>query len=670
MKTLIVTDEINREQLLKQILRERGHEVTACQNRAEAWTNYQQNIYPLAIIHITLSEVDSLQLCRQMRSLPRGESSVILIMTNNKQQSNLQAILDAGADDYIIQPIEAQYLNLRLTVVEKLLRDRAPIQQLVSNLLPIPQNDQEQLSLKSIGNQQEYLILDRQFNILEMSSSVQRFADSPQPIIKYQDVRDYFPEIIGIEDQLIAIIEEEKKSFELPGIARLDEEGNPLYFDLYISKYRKLESFEDCLILLLNNTTEKMLLKQILVQRSNEAQLLVRKISANQDYIDKIISSIADALLVTKKSGEIKEINQATVNLFGYSEAECIGQSISLIISESEAEFLRKASLQHSFSQEEILCKRKTGEEITVAFSCADIQTDDNSVNFVYIGRDITERKRSIAEIKKLNASLQQRTLELETVNQELEAFSQTVSHDLRTPLSHISSFNQLLQEEYGEQLNEIGQDYIQQITNACDRMAQLIKDLLQMSHSTRREMNITTVDLTNLVKTIIDDLQIHSSERQVEWMIAPNISANGDHKLLRIALENLLGNAWKYTSKRELSSIEFGVISGTKVLSTKGKIQARENEEKQSFTSIKNESINSTQTIYFLRDNGAGFNMNYADKLFSPFGRLHSQRDFEGTGIGLATVQRIIQRHGGRIWAESEVDQGATFYFTLSLNC
>jgi signal transduction histidine kinase len=225
---------------------------------------------------------------------------------------------------------------------------------------------------------------------------------------------------------------------------------------------------------------------------------------------------------------------------------------------------------------------------------------------------------------------------ELTATNKELEAFCYSVSHDLRAPLRGIDGFSKILERDYTHKLDEQGTGHIKRIRAASQRMEQLISDLLNLSRITRREMKQEKVDLSALVHKIASDLQKSQPERQAEFVIEEGISVSGDTNLLQIAVNNLLRNAWKFTEKHSQARIEFGITK------------------------------NDSGHVYFVRDDGAGFDMTYADKLFGAFQRLHSLSEFEGTGIGLATVQRIIHRHGGRIWAEGAEEQGATFYFTL----
>jgi light-regulated signal transduction histidine kinase (bacteriophytochrome) len=251
---------------------------------------------------------------------------------------------------------------------------------------------------------------------------------------------------------------------------------------------------------------------------------------------------------------------------------------------------------------------------------------------------EIIERQQAEQRAQTLNQGLRQAILELRAVNRELEAFSYSVSHDLRAPLRSIDGFSQALLEDCQDQLDSTGQDYLRRIRSATQRMGRLIDDLLTLARVTRSEMRREWVDLSRIASRLCTDLQQSQPERRVEWVIQSELSAQGDVHLLDVVLENLLNNAWKFTSKHCQSRIEFGMIPQENGI-----------------------------PIYFVRDDGAGFDMAYADKLFSPFQRLHGMQDFPGNGIGLATVQRIVHRHGGRVWAQGEVEGGATFYFTLA---
>ena len=268
---------------------------------------------------------------------------------------------------------------------------------------------------------------------------------------------------------------------------------------------------------------------------------------------------------------------------------------------------------------------------------------------------NITEQKRADARIRELNAQLEkrilQRTSQLEMANRELESFCYSVSHDLRAPLRSIDGFSRILLEDYHDKLDDAGRDSLDRVRAATQRMGVLIEDLLKLSRLTRAEMQVVPVDLSALAALVANGLEKAEPGRRVKFVIEPGLVANADPGLIQNVLENLIGNAWKYTSKKTDAQIEFGAL---------GSIEPDQNTPKD------RGDRPSSEKTFFVRDNGVGFDMAYADKLFGAFQRLHSVMEFPGSGIGLATVQRILHRHNGRIWAEGRVDQGATFYFTL----
>jgi PAS domain S-box-containing protein len=263
-------------------------------------------------------------------------------------------------------------------------------------------------------------------------------------------------------------------------------------------------------------------------------------------------------------------------------------------------------------------------------------------IRIVGVAIDITARKAAEEGVARLNAELERlvgaRTAQLEAINRELEAFAYSVSHDLRAPLRSICGFSEVVLERYADRLDALGQDYLKRACASGHRMERLIDDLLKLSRVGQSELRWQTVNLSALVESVATELRKAEPDRAVEFVIAPNLQAEGDEHLLRVALDNLVRNAWKFTGRNPRARIEFGLAA-------------------------------EAGPAFFVRDNGVGFDPAYAGKLFGVFQRLHSASDFPGTGVGLATVQRIITRHSGRAWATSAINEGATFYFTLAAN-
>lgn len=357
------------------------------------------------------------------------------------------------------------------------------------------------------------------------------------------------------------------------------------------------------------------------------------------------LATAANAIIITDHAGRILWVNPAFTALTGYTEKEAIGNTSRLLKSDRhDAAFYREfwnVILSGRTWHGEFTNRRKDGTLYYDQHTVTPVLGESGEItHFVGVTSDVTARKLAEEEIRKLNAELEQRvqerTAQLEAANKELESFSYSVSHDLRAPLRSMDGFSRTLLEDYSGKLDERGKDYLQRVRAASQRMGFLIDDLLELARLTRSAMQYTLVDVSSLARSVMAELEQSQPERQVEVVIAPGMQAHADPALLRVALVNLLGNAWKFTGKQPRARIEAG--------------------------SAQHEG----ETVFFVRDDGAGFDMAYADKLFGAFQRLHGSQEFKGTGIGLATVQRVIHRHGGRVWTESQVGKGATFYFTL----
>jgi len=341
--------------------------------------------------------------------------------------------------------------------------------------------------------------------------------------------------------------------------------------------------------------------------------------------------------------GTFLRVNDYELQLLGYTRAELVGKRSlpdlltpgSRVVFNTEFPvFLEKGRLRNL----ELEVCRRDGSVVPVLVSATAVFDPRGQLAMTRFSLlDIADRKEAEARIQSLNETLSQRATELEATNHELEAFSYSVSHDLRAPLRSIDGFSLALVEDLGPQLSAQARDYLGRVRQAAQRMAGLIDDLLDLSRVTRSELRRDQVDLSALARSVAAELQQAEPARPATFVIAPDLTARGDPRLLGILLRNLLGNAWKFTGERPQPLIEFGA-TGT----------------------------DNAARIFFVRDNGAGFDMAYVQRLFGAFQRLHDQSQFPGSGIGLATVQRIVHRHGGTVWAEGNLNQGATFYFTL----
>ncbi|HEV8537608.1 MAG TPA: PAS domain S-box protein [Bacteroidota bacterium] len=373
------------------------------------------------------------------------------------------------------------------------------------------------------------------------------------------------------------------------------------------------------------------------ITEQKEAELAKRQ---SEELFQKAFRSSPAGIFISRDAdGTIIDVNDSYLRMIGHTREEVIGHTSAEVgvTSLEDVEKIRKIFHEQGFARDlELVIRTRSGKIIQSLTSLERIEIG-GSPALLSIVYDITERKKAEGEILLLNKELAKRLTELDVVNRELEAFSYSVSHDLRAPLRSIDGFSQALLEDFEPVLNDRGKDYLKRVRTSSQRMAQLIDDLLNLSRITRAEMRHEKVNLSEIAETIATELQRAQPDRRVEFRIAKNVLAEGDPRLLRIVMDNLMNNSWKYTNKRPAAVIEFGINHQT------------------------------DRPAFFVRDDGAGFEMKYAQKLFGAFQRLHGMDEFPGSGIGLATVQRIIHRHGGNIWAEGKVDEGATFHFTLS---
>jgi PAS domain S-box-containing protein len=372
-----------------------------------------------------------------------------------------------------------------------------------------------------------------------------------------------------------------------------------------------------------------------------EFRAMEQEIAEALEFNQTILESSPIGISTFDSSGQLVFINDAGLKITGGTKELALQQNINF----NQLDAWKQAGLLGIARQvlstgmsdnSQTYVKTAFGKELWMDYRFSRFITGGEP-NLLVMYEDITERKLTEEQIIKLNLDLTRRAHELTKINKELESFSYSISHDLRAPLRAMNGFSQMLFNDYHDKLDDEGKEYLQIMRSECNRMSDLINGLLNLSRLSRKELKLEDVDLSVMAETIAAELQRSEPERQVEFAITPEIKAYGDKILLQSVLQNLLDNAWKFTSKHDQARIEFGITE------------------------------QEGQNAYFIHDDGAGFDMRYVNKLFGTFQRIHGVDEFPGNGIGLAIIQRIIHHHGGQVWAESEVEKGATFYFTLN---
>ena len=485
----------------------------------------------------------------------------------------------------------------------------------------------------------EYLAVAENFKILSTSQGVRQFADYSDFAIDGNDVRLGFPELIGFEDTLIAILQGQQDCLDLKGVARLSDNRHPLYINIYVFKDDDSAS-ERRLLIFLEDVTANIVNEQALVQASKETNLLLNALAASTHYLDKIITSMADALLVTTPAGIIKTINPSAKLLFGYSSEEFINKPISMLFAdENYFHQIVSQSLGDLLKDVEVVCQRKNGEKIIVAFSRAAMQTDmEDYPYFVYIGRDITERKR-------VEEELQVARRQAEAASQAKSLFLANMSHELRTPMNGVLGMAALLLET---SLTPEQRDFVETIRLSGNSLLNLINEILDISKLEAGEMQLETLDfdLATCVEEVVELLapSAHTKQLEFAYWIDRNVPTlvRGDANRLRQILTNLLGNAIKFTHAGEVT-VKVELEAETATTST----------------------IRTT-----VADTGIGMTLEEQNKLFKPFTQVDASttRKYGGTGLGLSICKQLVTLMGGQIGVQSQVGKSTEFWFTLPL--
>jgi PAS domain S-box-containing protein len=482
-------------------------------------------------------------------------------------------------------------------------------------------------------------LYDREKNLISFPYFVDQFDETPDPMPPGRTLTGY---VLRTGKPLLALPEIFEKlaaegEVESVGAESIDWLGVPLrtrgatigvlVVQSYTEGLRYGEEERDVLMFVSSQ-----------VAMAIERKRAEEEMRVQEEKFRKLYELSNDMIFLHDPDDRIIDINRKALEQLGYSRTELLAMTLSDLVPPAERPpldaALSKLDLDKSLRLE-VNLMRKSGEVFPTDISA--ILTEVGGRRMIQsIVRDITERHRADDEARNYRERLEEQARLLGNTNRELKAFAYSVSHDLKKPLRHIDGYCQIIEEEYGEKVEGSAREYLSRVRTAINRMHVLIDDLLKLSQVSGIELQREPVDLTALASEIVETLRHEEPSRQVEVVIAEEMKAQADPAMLRVVLENLIGNAWKFTAKTPHARVEFGVERG------------------------------SQRGVFFVRDNGAGFDQNLAGELFRPFRRLHREGEFEGTGVGLATVQRIIHRHDGFIWATGKVGQGATFYFTL----
>ena len=570
---LVVEDSPTQAEELLYTLIQNQFYVRKASNGKEAVSLIGQQKPMLVISDIMMPEMNGYELCQYIKENENLRDIPVILLTSLSDPQDIIRGLESGADNFIMKPFDETYLLSRIDYV-------------VANQ-DLQRKERLEMGVEIFFGGKRYFINSQKRQILDLLISTYESA-----VKKNEELKKTQLELRILNEDL------EKKVLERTAL----------------------------------------LTQEIVIRKKNEEELV---------KLRKAVDTSGEAIFLTDRNGVIQFINPEFTNLYGFTYSEVVGKATPRILksgslSHEDYKGFWNKILNKETIKGEILNKTKDGRLVMIERSVSPFLDEENNIiGFLAVQRDITQRKQAEEEIQKLNSELEnrivERTAQLESAYKELEAFSYSVSHDLRAPLRSIDGFSSALLQNYSDKLDEKGEKYLHIISSATKKMNDLIEDLIGLSRVSRAVLDRTAVDLSMIVNNIISDLRKDDPDRSYEFIIEQGLSADCDKNLISIVIENLLRNSFKYSRNKPKTKIEFNVIK-------------KEGEK----------------NIYFVRDDGAGFDMKYAEKLFGPFQRLHSESEFPGTGIGLATVKRIINRHGGNIWAEAEIENGATFYFTL----
>jgi PAS domain S-box-containing protein len=607
---LIVDDKTVNILALKTLLEREDREIFEAKSGKEALTLAMNKELDLIILDVQMPDMDGFEVAQYLKSNKKTKNIPIIFASAEKtERKSMMKGFDEGAVDYLFKPLDPEMTKAKVSILLKI------------------QLQQKQLMEKNLSLERSALLINNSADIIGVVDP-NTFA--------IDEINLAFSTILGYD-------ESEAKGNSL--LLFLGNEDRSKIKDLSHSK-RDFLSFETS-IYCKNRSLKWLDWKVVLKDQKwyvNARDITdVKHVERIRNYLAAVVKQSNDAIYIYDEEGRIISWNHGAEKIYGYSEAEALKMKIWNII----PDFLHKdaeALFNTIFAGEKVQMletKRvtKTGKFVDVLFSAsiiADMGEQHRSVAITE--RDITLQKAADEQIRLLNSHLSKNIVQLEQTNDELETFSYSVSHDLRSPLRIVNGNAHILEEDYGDKLDDEAKNVIGKIKNNVARMNLLIEDLLTLAKIGQRGLSKNNVKMAQLVNDVINEIN-SSTPNNADIKIGDLPDVTGDASLLHQVWQNLISNAIKYSSKKTNPEVQIGTVS------------------------------NDEGVVYFVRDNGSGFDMKYAAKLFGAFQRFHTADEFEGTGIGLAIVKRIISKHGGTIWADAKPDEGATFFFTISAN-
>jgi PAS domain S-box-containing protein len=604
---LIVDDKQANLVALESLLESSDRNLLRATNGKDALTTTLNKDIDLIILDVQMPEMDGFEVAQILKSNKRTKDiPIIFASAEKKEHKFMMKGYEEGAFDYFFKPLDPEIVKAKVSVLLKV------------------ELQKKELIEKNISLEKAALLINNSVDIIGIIDA---------GTFKIEEINNSFTTILGYT------IEEAK---EAPLTFFLSNEDRTV-----VQKFSKMEkeqlSFETRIYC--KDRSIKWLQWNIVVKYgkwfANARDITeIKQVEKIRNYLTTVVKQSKDAIYIHDDEGKIISWNKGAEDIYGYSEKEVIKMKVWNIIPEYKIaeteEFINRVFSGEKIQDIEAKRITKHGKLIDVLLSASMIVDESNEKKSIAINeKEITQQKIADEKIKHLNTDLKNNVAQLELANKELESFSYSVSHDLRAPLRAINGFSQIIEDNYSQILNKEAQKLFENIRSNSEKMSQLIEDLLSFSRLGRKPIQKSEINTMEMVKNVLNEIN-KSITHQASINISTLFPANGDPTLLHQVWTNLISNAIKYSSKKEKPEVEIG---------------SKKSDE---------------EIIYYVKDNGAGFDMKYIEKLFNVFQRLHSPSEFEGTGVGLAIVYRIITKHGGKVWAEAKINEGATFYFTI----